>query len=71
MKRNGPKMHFWEVLAIVNIVTLAYPVNLLLRAETTDENLLAAFALIGLLFLLMVVDAVSFLVAEEVGFTPR
>jgi len=55
----------------VNIVTLVYPINLLLRANSVDENLFAAFALIGLVFLLMVVDAVSILVAEEVGITRR
>ena len=71
MKRNRPKTHFWEVLTTVNVVGLVYPVNLLLRSESGDEKLFAAFALIGLLFLLMVVDAVSFLVAEEVGITKR
>lgn len=71
MKRNRPKTHFWEVLTTVNVVGLVYPVNLLLRSESSDEKLFAAFALIGLLFLLMVVDAVSFLVAEEVGITKR
>ena len=55
----------------VNIVTLVYPINLLLRANSVDENLFAAFALIGLVFLLMVVDAVSILVAEEVVITRR
>jgi len=55
----------------VNIVTLVYPINLLRRANSVDENLFAAFALIGLVFLLMVVDAVSILVAEEVVITRR
>jgi predicted neutral ceramidase superfamily lipid hydrolase len=71
MKRNKSNSKFWPVLTTVNIVTLVYPINLLLRANSVDENLLAAFALIGLVFLLMVVDAVSILVAEEVGITRR
>ncbi len=71
MKRNKSNSKFWPVLTTVNIVTLVYPINLLLRANSVDENLLAAFALMGLVFLLMVVDAVSILVAEEVGITRR
>jgi predicted neutral ceramidase superfamily lipid hydrolase len=71
MKRNKSNSKFWPVLTTVNIVTLVYPINLLLRANSVDENLFAAFALIGLVFLLMVVDAVSILVAEEVGITRR
>jgi len=71
MKRNKSNSKFWPVLTTVNIVTLVYPINLLLRANSVDENLFAAFALIGLVFLLMVVDAVSILVAEEVVITRR
>jgi len=71
MKRNKSNSQFWPALTTVNIVALAYPINLLLRANSVDENLFAAFALIGLVFLLMVVDAVSVLVAEEVGITKR
>ena len=71
MKRNKSNSKFWPVLTTVNIVTLVYPINLLLRANSVDESLFAAFALIGLVFLLMVVDAVSILVAEEVGITRR
>ena len=69
MKRNKSNSQFWPVLTFVNIVALVYPINLLLRANSVDENLFAAFALIGLVFLLMVVDAVSVLVAQEVGIT--
>jgi len=71
MKRNKSNSKFWPVLTTVNIVTLVYPINLLLRANSVDESLFATFALIGLVFLLMVVDAVSILVAEEVGITRR
>ena len=71
MKRNKSSSQFWPVLATVNVLALAYPVTLLHRAESADESLFAAFALMALLFLLLVVDAVSFLVAEEVGITKR
>jgi hypothetical protein len=71
MRRNKSNSQFWPVLTTVNIVALAYPINLVFRANSVDENLFAAFALIGSVFLLVVVDAVSVLVAEEVGITKR
>jgi hypothetical protein len=70
MKRNNKSnTQFWSVLTALNVVALIYPINLLLGANSADENLFAAFALIGLIFLLLVVDAVSILVAQEVGIT--
>ena len=67
MKRNKPSTQFWTVLSTVNLVALIYPINLLHRAESADENLFAAFALVGSLFLLMVVDAVSIVVRDVIG----
>ena len=46
---------------------LIYPILLLLRANSVDENLFATCVLVGSLFLLVVVDAVSIVVAEAVG----
>ena len=48
-------------------VGLIYPTHLLLRANSVDENLFATCVLVGSLFLLVVVDAVSIVVAEAVG----
>jgi hypothetical protein len=67
MKRNKPSREFWTVLAGVNALLLIYPFNLLHRAQSTDENLFATFMLIGCLFLLTVVDAISIVVADVVG----
>lgn len=67
MKRNKSTTNFWPVLAAVNILALTYPINRLIHSETPDEHLLAVFALLGFVFLLTVVDAVSIVVAEVVG----
>lgn len=65
MKRNKSNTYFWRVLAAVNVLALIYPINLMHGAESADETLFAAFALIGVVFLLITVDAVS-MVAREV-----
>jgi hypothetical protein len=67
MKRNKSTTNFWPVVAAVNILALTYPINLLSRAESADEKLMATIVLIGSLFLLMLGDAVCIVVAEVVG----
>ncbi len=71
MKRSEPSAQFWTVLAAVNVVALIYPVKLWHRAETTGENLFVAFALLGFVFVLMVVDALSIVIADVIGNTKR
>ena len=71
MKRNKSTTNFWPVLAAVNALALTYPINLLFRAESADEKLVATVVLIGSLFLLMLGDAVSIVVAEVVGTDKR
>ena len=67
MKRSKPTTEFWTVLTMVNLLGLIYPIHLLLRANNVDENIFATCVLVGSLFLLVVVDAVSIVVAEAVG----
>jgi len=67
MKRSKPTIEFWTVLTMVNVLGLIYPMKLLLRANSLDENLFATCVLVGSLFLFVVVDAVSIVVAEAVG----
>jgi len=69
MKENKSNTAFWAVLAVVNALGLIYPVNLLLRAENTNETLFAALRFIGFVFLLVVVDGISIVVADAVGTT--
>jgi hypothetical protein len=54
---------------MVNLLGLIYPIHLLLRANSIDENLFATC--VGSFFLLVVVDAVSILVAQAVGTAKR
>jgi hypothetical protein len=63
MKTNKPTTEFWAVLTMVNVLALIYPIHLLLRAVSVDENLFATFVLVGSLFLPVVVDAVSIVIA--------
>jgi len=67
MKKGKPTTEFWTVLTMVNMLGLIYPIHLLVRANSVDENLFATCVLVGFLFLLVVVDAVSIVVAESVG----
>jgi hypothetical protein len=67
MKTNKPTTEFWTVLSMVNVLALIYPIRFMLRADSADENLFATCLLVGFLFLLVVVDAVSIVVAEAVG----
>jgi len=71
MNRSKQTTEFWTVLAMVNLLGLIYPIHLLLRANSVDENLFATCVLVGSLFLLVVVDAVSIVVAEALGTVKR
>jgi hypothetical protein len=44
-----------------------YPINLLLRAKSVDENLLATFVLIASVFLLALLDAISIVAVDAAG----
>jgi hypothetical protein len=63
MKNHKSNTQLWTILALVNALALIYPINLLIRADSGDENLFAAFALIGVLFLLLTIDAVSIIMS--------
>ena len=67
MKRNKSSKELSIVLTLVNVLALIYPINLLLRAKSVDENLFATFVLIASVFLLALVDAISIVAADPVG----
>ena len=71
MKTNKPTIEFWTVLTMLNVLALIYPMRLVLRANSLDENLFATCVLVGSLFLLLVGDAVSIVVAEALGVGKR
>ena len=65
MEKKGMFPLFWSVLATINVLAMSYPVVLFRRAVSTDAQLLATLLLIGCLFLVIVIDAVSLLMAGE------
>jgi hypothetical protein len=67
MKTSKPTTEFWTVLSMVNVLALIYPIRFMLRADSADENLFATCVLVGSLFLLVVVDAITLVVAEAIG----
>jgi hypothetical protein len=71
MKRRAPNTQFLTALAAVNVLALLYPTSLLLHAKNAYENLLATVALIGFVFALAVVDAISILVADVLDIRKR
>jgi len=71
MKKKMPTREFWEVLATGNVLALLYPIGLLHRADSTDETLFATIVLVGFVFVLAVVDALSIVVADVVGTSKR
>ena len=71
MKKKKPAPEFWAALAMLNVLALMYPIKLLVRANSLDDNLFATCVLVGSLFLLVVVDAISIVVADTVATNKR
>ncbi len=63
MESKGHKTHFWTALATVNAAALVYPTNLALHADNDYARIGAAFALIAIVFLLFIGDAIGVLIA--------
>ena len=63
MKAKKSKARFWTVLCAVNVVALAYPFSLYFHAASDESKLIAAFALIGVAFVLLIADSVSALLS--------
>ena len=63
MTNKTRKTKFWVVLAIINITAMIYPVSLYIQADSSDAQLFAAIALLGVAFLLVITDSVSAIVA--------
>ena len=50
MKTNKSTTEFWTVLTLVNGLALIYPINLLLSANSVDENLFGRAVYSSVLF---------------------
>lgn len=64
MKRLKSKTTVWITLATINILSVIYPINLIHAAKSIDEDFVAAFALICVVFVLVVIDAISLVVID-------
>ena len=67
MTKDGSAKRFWWLLSVVNVVGVGYPVLLVRRAQSVEDNLFAVFLLIFVLFLMVVVDMVSIIIAEAIA----
>jgi hypothetical protein len=63
VKSKRPKTHFWLAFATINVVALGCASNLVLQANGDYARVAAALAYIGIVFLLLISDAVSVLIA--------
>ena len=63
MKTKKSLDQFWFGLGTLNLLAMAYPISVYLRADSMEEQVLATFVLVGLSLLLAIVDTVSIAVA--------
>ena len=74
MRKTKPtrsKARFWTILTAVNIVAIGYVLGLYLRADSSDEQLFAAMALIFVAFFVVIADIVSIVLTCEVWLDQR
>jgi hypothetical protein len=62
MKKQKSKDDFWFVLAIINILAIAYPTSLCLCAVGLEDRILAVSVLCGVGLLLAIIDGISIMV---------
>ncbi len=65
MKKKKPTQNFWAVLALVNVVAIACTTYFALQANGDIARLLAVAELTGVIFFLMIIDAISIVFAYE------
>ena len=63
---SGSRAGFWTILTAINVVTIGYMLELYLRADSSDVQLLAAMALIFVVFFVLIGDIVSIMLVCEV-----
>lgn len=74
MRKTKPtrsKAPFWTILTAVNIVAIGYVLGLYVRADSSDEQLFAAMALVFVAFFVVIADIVSILLTCEVWLDER
>jgi hypothetical protein len=63
VKKAKSKDEFWFVFGILNALAMVYPTSFYLRADSTEEQIVALAVLFGVGLLLAIVDTVSIVVA--------
>jgi len=63
MKKAKSKDEFWFVLGILNVLAMVYPTSVYLRADRTEDQIVALAVLFGLGLVLAILDTVSIVVA--------
>ena len=59
MQKKKNREQFWSVLGSLNMIAIAYPIGTYLRADSTEDQILAVSVLVGVGLLLAIVDTVS------------
>ena len=68
MVKAKSKSRFWTVLGAVNLLTLAYPITMVLGADSLDGRVLGAVALSGAALVLGIADIISVLLAYSMSY---
>ena len=68
MAKTRCKSRFWTILGAVNLLAIAYPISMLLGADTQGEMLLGAVALFGAGLVLAIADIISVLLAYSTSY---
>jgi len=63
VQKKKTKEQFWYVLGSLNVVALAYPIGRYMRADSMEDQILAACVLVGAGLLLAIVDTISITVS--------
>jgi len=62
MKKAKSKGEFWFVFGILNALAMVYPTSSYLRADSTEDQIVALAVLFGVGLVLAIVDTVSIVV---------
>jgi hypothetical protein len=68
MAKNESKARFWTILVVVNLLTLAYPLNMLIRPDSEDGTIVGVVALLIAGLLLGVADMISVALAYSMSY---
>jgi hypothetical protein len=63
MKKKKSREDFWLILGVLNLLAMAYPISCFLRAESTEDQIVAVFVLGGVGLLLAIIDTVGIVTA--------